>query len=41
MSAATKAKFTAIGDLAWDALTERKIVEEMKDWRQRSKIEKI
>jgi hypothetical protein len=36
-----KEKFTAIGDLAWDALTERKITQEMKDWRQRSKNEKF
>jgi hypothetical protein len=41
MPSAIKAKFTAFGDLAWDALMERKISQEMKDWRERSKIEKL
>jgi hypothetical protein len=41
MPPSMKAQFTAIGDLAWDALTERRISQEMQDWRQRTNIEKF
>jgi hypothetical protein len=37
----TKAKFTAIGDIAWDALTEHEVNHEMNDFRQRSKVMKF
>ena len=41
MPSAMKAKFTAIGDLAWDALMEHKINHEMKTWKERPRLQKF
>jgi hypothetical protein len=41
MPAAMKAKFSAIGDLAWDALAEHRINHEMKAWSKRPQLEKF
>jgi hypothetical protein len=41
MPSAMKTKFTAIGDLAWDALMEHKTNHEMKVWSKRPQLEKF
>ena len=41
MPSAMKAKFTAISDLAWDALMEHKINHEMKTWKERPRLQKF
>jgi hypothetical protein len=39
MPSTMKTRFTAIGDLGWDALMEHKINHEMKAWGKRPKLE--
>jgi hypothetical protein len=41
MPSAMKAKFTALGDLAWEALMESKIHHELKIWKERPNLNKF